>query len=343
MSDARPQISYAEASQVLKSYNLGALQFLRPGAGTANPAVIAVTTKGQFFVKRRNPRYDSKEQLSYDHGVVQHLARAGLPVTPSLRTNSGSRWVTGERGVHEVYPLVQGKPHMPGRSEQIRAAGSTLAALHLATQDLEPPGDKTLPRLHDPRDVLTGLRWAHQQNVEEDADRIACLVECAETVARRLPDRAYWRLPLCIIHGDYHPANLKFEGDAVAGVFDFDWVGRGPRMVDLADGLLFFCGVRKRPLDPGDIVSLTQAFELDREMMAAFGQGYGSLIEPTGQELAALPELMRARWLFCRVDAMQRKIPQEQKLAYLLEEIELPLQQIESHEEWLESGVWLRP
>lgn len=348
MPPAPISLPRSEVADVLRSYNQGKLQFIRPAAGTANPAVIAVTSTGQFFIKRRNPRYCSSEQLSYDHDVIRKLAQAGLPVTPPRHTVQGSRWLALEGQIYEVYELIVGTAHEYGNPAQVSSAGSVLGAFHTATADLEPKARKLVSRLHDPKASLRGLAWARTQLADhdplrpEDLGRVQRLIAVAEGVSRALPDETYWRLPQCVIHGDYHPANLKFDGDEVAGIFDFDWVARQPRMVDVADGLAFFCGRRKRPTEPGDIVSLTQAYEIDRELACAFGRGYVTGIEPTRDELEALPHLMRARWLFCRVDAMERKIPAEQKLDYLLNEIETPLAQIDAASEWLVSGEWLR-
>lgn len=344
MSKQPTALSQGEVRAVLEAYDVGKVLFTRPGAGTANPAVIVVTARGQFFLKRRNPRYSARGQLLYDHAVIRRLARAGLPVTPPQQTISGSRWQEHDGQVYELYPLVEGEQHEDGNLRQVEAAGRVLGDFHLATREFSPGGDKPLPRFHDPQDSLRGLRWARDQlaagrrSPHGDLELVRRLIEAAEAVRRRLPDEAYRALPQCIVHGDYHPANLKFEGDEVVGIFDFDWVGRAPRMVDVADGFIYFCGRRARPVEPGDIASITQAFTLDMDAVAAFARGYGAKVSVTPQERAALPDLVRARWLFSRVDAMERKMPQDRKLDYLLEDIEAPLAEIDRLEEMLARG-----
>ena len=346
MSKHPTVLSQGEARAVLGGYDVGAVMFTRPAAGTANPAVIVVTDRGQFFLKRRNPRYSARGQLLYDHAVIRRLARAGLPVTPPRLTISGSRWQEHNEQVYELYPLVGGEQHEDGNLRQVEAAGRALGAFHLATQDFTPGGDKPLPRFHNPQDSLRGLRWARDRlaagrlSPHGDLELVRRLIEVAEAIRRRLPDRAYWALPQCIVHGDYHPANLKFEGDEVAGIFDFDWVGRAPRMVDVADGLIYFCGRRARPVLPSDIASLTQAFTFDMDAVTAFGRGYAAGVSVTPRERAALPDLLRARWLFSRVDAMERKVPEERKLDYLLEDIEAPLAEIDRRAESLTAGAF---
>ena len=54
----------------------------------------------------------------------------------------------------------------------------------------------------------------------------------------------------------------------------------------------------------------------ERIFSAIQAQGRKVVHVSDGNYLEALPDLMRARWLFCRVDAMERKIPEDQKLDY---------------------------
>jgi len=346
MSNGKLAIQRRDAEDVLSAYDVGPVLFVRPHAGTANPAVVVVTRKGQYFLKRRNPRYSSRGQLTYDHEVIRRLAQAGLPVTVPVKTRSGSRWLSWYDAVYELYHLVEGREHSAGDLSQVRAAGALLGAFHRVTASLEPGDGKRRQRLHAPVAILKGLRWALEEAERVGSgtarDQVRGLMAAAEGLSVRLPDPEYWALPQCVIHGDYHPANLKFECDKVVGLFDFDWVSAGPRAVDLADGILFFCGERAAPTDPADIVSLTQAFRLNREWIAAFGAGYATEVSVEERELKALPELMRCRWLFCRVDAMERKVAPERKIGYLLEGMAGPLEQIGELADWLRSGEWLR-
>ncbi|NSW57925.1 MAG: phosphotransferase [Armatimonadetes bacterium] len=344
---AQGPITSRDARNVLRAYDAGDLLFTRPGAGTANAAVIVVTPRGQFFLKRRNPRYCDPGQLAFDHSVIRHLAREGLPVVAAMRTRAGSRWFEYEDDIYELYPLVEGRPHQAGNITQVRSAGQLLGRLHHTTRDLEPDGRKRVGRLHDPAASLAGLNWARehllQPGDDESARLLDELIRAARQTGERLPDSVWRNLPACIIHGDYHPANLRFRGDEVCGLFDFDWVARAPRAVDVADGIIFFCSRREGPMVAGDIVSLTQSFTLDPELLGAFGSGYGETVQLTRDELRAMPNLLRARWLFCRVDAMQRKVPGKHKLAYLLNGVLGPLSEVDANQDLLTGGDWLTP
>jgi homoserine kinase type II len=313
---------------------VGGLLFMREAAGTASPAVIVVTHRGQYFLKQRSPRYSDTPRLTYDHALTRHLARVGLPVIPALKTPEGSRWMRVEGLVYEVYPWVEGEAFDPDSREQLQESGDLLARLHQAADSFRPRGHKLLPRLFDPRERLPEIAEARALLAEgvspgdlaasEAAGRLDRLEAEARGLLERLPDQRYWSLPLAVVHGDYHPGNVKFAGDKIVGLFDWDWACRQARVKDVADGLLFFAAPRARPLT-GELRALTQPPRYDPERMRLFQEAYEAHLPLTEEERAVLPDLLRERWLYARLDAMHRKVPREEKLAFLLEGVEEPL------------------
>ncbi len=396
---------------LLRHWNVGEFVFLREAAGTASPAVIVATRRGQYFLKQRSPRYSDRARLSYDHSLMRHLARAGLPVIPALRTHEGSRWVVEEGRVYEVYPWVEGRPFDPESRADLVAAADLLARFHQATAGFTPAGKKDLPRLFHPADRLPEIAEARALleegirpgalSVSEARKVLDYLEHTAHEVLQRLPDERYWALPQTIIHGDYHPANVKYEeaspegpaegqaepglkparrptpgcpvagpahrallgdgpvsraatasrgagpappgetsnpgglaeeevasGSAIAGLFDFDWACRQARVKDLADGILFFACPRERPL-AGDLAALTQAPRYDAERVRLFLETYQARLPLSEEERACLPDLLRERWLYVRLDAMHRKVQREEKLRFLLPQVTEPLKWME--------------
>ncbi len=343
-------IAPQEAEKVLRYWRLKPL-FTRPAGGTANASLTVVGVRGQYVLRRRNPRYCAPGQLAYDHSVLHGLAQAGLPVPRVVRAASGSRWVEHGGHIYELYHYIDGAPFNPQDLNEVAAAGAMLARFHRAAERIEPRGQKDWPRYFDPKSSLKALKEAKRQlrgpapgdlgpfaasDVAEVLERLSAEARACE---RRLPDKAYWALPLTIIHGDWHPANLRFADHRVAGIFDFDWVGRQPRMVDVADGLLFFGSVRKEILDGGDIWSLTQPLHPDWGRMQVFMDAYRGHMPLEPAELLALPDLLRQRALYNRTDPMTRKVPQDRKLAFLAAgQVPELLNWIADHEEQLQRG-----
>jgi len=344
-----------EANRALACWDLQvSAPDLARGSGTANASVILRTPRGKLLLKRRNARYSREEWVRFDHALMAHLHGRDMPTPLALPTSKGARWARLGDRVYELYPFVEGDEHIAGDVDQIASAGEMLARFQEATSDFDPPCEKQWERYHSPTKIAEGLAEVTSRSEDEMpavpeggrlkvGPRLALSTAVITTgaVVERLPDESYWALPQTIVHGDYHPANLKFRGDEVVGVFDLDWCTRQPRMVDLADGLLFFCGRRREPVIPGDIWSLTQSFRMSARLVRAFGGAYTSVMAPSEEELRALPDLMRCRWLYCRVDAMQRKVPRERQLEFLLRDLLPPLEWIDEHEARIADGTLL--
>lgn len=340
-----------EARAVLSTWRLKPV-FMRAGGGTANASLIVVGSRGQFFLRRRNPRYADPEQLTYDHSVLHGLAKAGLPVPKIVRTPQGSRWVEHDGRIYELFEVIEGFEADPESLEEVTEAGHMLARFHLATERLEPSGKKAWPRYFDPKVQLKGLKEAKkllksgmagdlgEVPPQEVAETVDFLIDQAKFAEEKLPDKLYWSMPQTIIHGDWHPANMKFRDHKVVGIFDYDWVNKQPRVVDVTDGLLFFGSRREKAIDGGDIWSLTQPFEPVWERMQVFMSAYRERINLTREELVALPDFMICRCLYNRVDAMVRKIEPKDQLRFLVTGIRGPFEWIADNEERLRKAEW---
>ncbi|MGD9496051.1 MAG: phosphotransferase enzyme family protein [Armatimonadota bacterium] len=320
---------------------------LAPGSGTANAGVI-VDAGEKLLLRRRNPRYAQVDWTRFDQALYAHLRAASLPAPEPVLTPWHDGWLVRGNRVYELFRYVEGEPHRAGNAAELTAAGDLLARLHTATDDFDPPAPKPWPRFHNPALSRDGLYELLARAADDGAssEQIAALEQAyalAVSLCERLPDQAYWSLPTAIVHGDYHPANLKFREGRVVGLFDWDWSSRQPRMVDLADGLLFFCGMRASAVTAGDIWSLTDAFRIDRERARIFGTAYCRRLPPEADELAALPDLMRCRWLYCRVDAAQRKVEPHLRVRFVTRELGLPLADIDALEPEIASGALFSP
>ena len=341
-----------EIASVLPQFGVGPVLFTRPSGGTANASIVIVARGGQYVLKRRNPRYCNPQQLVYDHYVLHAVRRNGLPVPQPVKTPSGSRWLEHEEHIYELYRFLDGKVEADPSVGQIAASGSMLARFHQTTEALQPPGSKSFGRFWDPRKAIVMLNGLLERaragntgnlaemDATEAANVLVYLLAQTAAVEERLPDERYWALPQTIIHGDWHPANLKFDGEEVAGIFDFDWVDRQPRMVDIADGMLYVCGVRPAVKGLGDIWSLTVTPRLELPRMRVLMAAYAETQPLTKAEVAALADLMTVRWVYSRVDAAERKVAEFDQVRFVLREVATPLQWLAEHREVLAQDGW---
>lgn len=330
MRHAATSLPAEEAVRILRRWGIDAsADDVEPGSGTANASAIVNAERGRLMLRRRNPRYARTDWVRFDHELLRHLGEDGLPVPRGVCAEKGQAWLREGSRVYELFEFIEGVQHAPGDPAELAAAGETLARLHESAARFDPAAEKPWPRFHDPKDARDGLEDLIRAARGEDAATLTEALDLARDLTQRLPDTAYWSLPQTVVQGDYHPANLKFRDGRVVGVFDWDWASRQPRMVDVADGLLFFCGERGGALIPGDIWSLTQAFRIDEERVERFLEGYSAVIEASPREWGALPDLMRCRWLYCRVDAAQRKVEAGRRVEFVTRDLRLPLRGID--------------
>jgi homoserine kinase type II len=321
------ELARDEMAAVLRKFGLaGSVCILGPGAGTASQAAIIRIANKDFYLKRRNPRYCAPEWMWYDAEVAWHLREIGLPVAAPLRAKDGKPWAEVGGHVYQIAPMLGGKRQDNPSCEQLRQVGEILSRWHQATACWRPSVAKPVGRLHDPKQAIEWLSELSTSARGSDAKVLYEARQWGERVEVALPDDIYWSLPRVVVHGDVHPANVHFGRNRVVGVFDYDWVCEAPRATDLADALIYMAGRRVKPLRDGDIRSLTQAFVLELERVQAVMHAYGE--ELTEEEQRAMPWLLLARWIYSRADAAIRKIPESERVAYLVDGFLAPVDEI---------------
>jgi len=338
-----------ELRGVLSHYAIGSL--IAPpesGGGTANANMTLRTASGRWFLKRRNPKYAQRNFVAFDHRLMEHLAPFGVGTPLAVRTRQGERWLELGGAVYELFPYQPGGPHDRHSLTQLASAGRRLAAFHQAVESFRPPPGKEWPRYQNPRLIREGIS-AIEADLRKrlssgDFDYLMTQVARLE---REFPDARYHALPKLVVHGDYHPGNLKFLNDEVSGIFDLDWATVQPRVLDLADGIFLFAGERARDIDASDIVSLTQTWMPSIERARVFMEAYlaeggalrrqhatrstqhALLLEPEERNVLAL--LVRARWIYCRVAGML-KVPEERRIDYCVDGLLEPLRALDDRE-----------
>lgn len=323
----------AELESVLAHYEIGPLiSEPEPGGGTANANMTLKTATGKYFLKRRNPKYAEPSFVAFDHHLMVHLAPFHIGTPLAVQSREDARWLTWKGNVYELFPYQPGGPHDRFSLAQLASAGHSLAAFHQAVRHFEEPAGKAWPRYQDPSRIREGLEAVRQELKSrlgpEDLTYLETQVSLLE---REFPDARYHALPKLVVHGDYHPGNLKFVGEEVSGIFDLDWATVQPRVLDLADGVFLFSGERATEIDAADIVSLTQTWQPSLRRTRVFMETYLQTETVTEEEWAVLKHVVRARWLYCRVGGMV-KLPEERRLDFLLDGLLEPLRALDELE-----------
>lgn len=262
-------ITDEELTALLSDFDLGAPLALKGIAeGVENSNFMLETEVGRFFLTVYEKRV-REEDLPFFLGLMHWLAEHDYPSATPIADRAG-----------EILKRVRGKPaaiisFMQGLSVRrptaahCREAGDGLARLHLAAQGFplsranDLGQDAWAPLFATLRDDAENLKPGLAAVIEADLARIA----------------AAWptNLPTGVIHADYFPDNVFFQGPTFAGAIDFYFACVDSLAYDIAVALNAWC------FEADGSFNITSA----RALLA----GYEAHRPLTPAERAALPVL----------------------------------------------------
>lgn len=266
----------------LAGYDLGSAISLQPIAeGVENSNFRLETGRGRFILTIYERRVAACD-LPFFLGLMEHLARRGLPCPLPVHARDGAalRQLLGKPAA--IVSFLEGRWPRRVTVERVAALGEALAALHAAGADFALTRENALS-LAGWRTLFEGCRGL--------ADRVEPGLE-AEIAGELAAIERHWPsgLPAGVIHADLFPDNLFFAGDRVTGIIDFYFACNDLLAYDLAICLNAWC------FEHDGSFNLTKA--------RALLQGYRRGRPLAGAEVAALPVLARGaalRFLMTRL------------------------------------------
>ncbi len=281
--------------------------------GTANILYTVVCSDQKYVLRKRNERYSEDTWILFEIEYLHRLKDSNLPVPVPIKSRDGQYRVIFESGVYRLYPYIAGNRYNFDSPKELKESGSFLAKMHNALSGFEPKTKKLVPRFDNPEEMSVILnKYIKNMPVtdQKNKDIITHLAKMIDLISKSFTDKQYNCLPKTVIHGDYHPANVKYYNEKICGVFDFDWISIQPRLSDVVDGIMYFASYRYETLKGEDILSLVEGYEFNLERTKLFLDSYMKTINLplTKQEIVELPWFIKARLINNRVDAL-RKIP----------------------------------
>jgi homoserine kinase type II len=196
----------------------------------------------------------AEHEIRFEHALIGHCAARGFTIAARVIANRhGATYIkpAGSKSFFAVYEFLEGEDKYTWNNpalndEELVSASKMLATFHTAAigfdpgkfQRVEPPIRDLLPTLSSrfKKYAKTGRNskfhcffLAHLKNILEAIDN--CRIAEADDP----------HLPLCPIHCDFHPGNLKYENNRVVGIFDFDWSKIDLRLFDVCMAVDYFC------------------------------------------------------------------------------------------------------
>ena len=204
-----------------------------------------------FVIEQIAP--DRREHRQLIGRVLAELHAGGLEqVVPYVTTPAGRSVASCAGGWWQIAPFVAGTPLDRPRYLHDAAKGEALArfCIDLSRHARGLADQENLPRF-SLKDYIVRLEGDVAWHVPAVAPRFAPIF----AFLRRSFMEAHDTLPVVFCHGDYHPLNVIWRGDAVAAVIDWEFCGIKPEIYDAAN--LIGCVGMEHPFGLTDDLALS--------------------------------------------------------------------------------------
>lgn len=285
-----------ELARVLSHYDLGVVQRIKPypRGSRKSPKVLLRTETGRYLLKRRADGKEDPYKVAFCHELQSTLAERHFPLPRLIGTrhrNNSMLQIDG--ATYELFEYIRGDPYLA--SEAAAAdAGRVLALFHKLLADHESAYRPPEGSYHASRAVIHALERL-PATLDTTFGVSADHADTARGIARRYRSSrdqvaalGFDQWPAQVIHGDWHPGNMLFQGSRVVAVIDYDAARIQQWVLDVANGLLQFSILG----DTGSPIQWPEGLDLAR--YRRFLCNYASHRDKalTSAELQALPHLM---------------------------------------------------
>ena len=240
-----PQLTLRFLQDVLDQYGQGQIVSWNPfTGGWTNINNYLKTSSGEFILRIYKYGVRTHQGIGLEIEVINHLNQKGLPVARAFKNKSGNYITKARLGGKELdvalFSFVPGEAHPHPTSVELQEIGLALAKLHLGLADFTARHTKKYFRLKFEtlrlaKKISSRLKenWSYPKvtTLEELRSLWRTDREYLLALDRRFGSNLR---AVSIIHGDFHPGNIKFEGGKISGIFDFDNLMHAPRLLDLA-------------------------------------------------------------------------------------------------------------
>jgi Ser/Thr protein kinase RdoA (MazF antagonist) len=229
-----------------------------------------VEASAAAYVLREYNALRTPPAIAFEHEMLAHVHARGWPVASALRADGGSTTVTAHGRTYALFPSLPGAPGAYYDDERRRAKGALLARLHrdMASSPMREQREGfgriwelDLLTAGTPHTTFNDMLRAFGQ---EHRDLASAVRSQRYRSLRELSRLGYGDEPDVFVHADFHNDNLRFDGNRLTAVLDFDEVHRDARVVDLACSIVNDCAE-----PPADVAT-------DARAAAAFVAGYAT-------------------------------------------------------------------
>ena len=232
-------LSKKDIAKLVDEYALGDLiAFTGVRNGSVNTHYLIETKKGKYFVKIDEIK--SELEVKQELDLLLHLRKQNFPCLQPLKTKSGRFYVEFQGKCLTVTRNLDGVelPVEAINATHLSALGHTLANLHLI--------GRSYKKGIDNRFGFNRIVAIYREVRRQLPSHLKNIVRVLDDEFSYLENYLDNNLPKGIIHGDLFADNVKFKGNRLTGVMDFEAACRGKLIYDLATAVNALCFIEER-------------------------------------------------------------------------------------------------
>ena len=245
-------------------YQFGVLtNFEQLHLGYLNISYIIETESGgkrKKYFFRRYKEGIKQEEVEFEHSIIRHLSerefRLIADVIPTQDEKTYVNCLEGNDGekkeiFYAVFDYLSGKDKYSWvdpkcMDNEIENAAAVLAQFHNTVSDLTPAGKRYEPEILELLPAIANYVEQCSMNLGSTIfdsyfqEHFSLIMNNISTTQKALISVKDLDLHRQVIHSDFHPGNLKFQGSKIVGLFDFDWSKLDYRCLDIALAINYF-------------------------------------------------------------------------------------------------------
>ncbi|HEA66358.1 MAG TPA: homoserine kinase [Desulfobacterales bacterium] len=206
------------------------------------------------YLARKYKENRAVEEVLFEHAIINYTIQNGLTIGAGIVKNrQGSTYVQPPNinCIFAIYEYLKGEDKYTWNTHDLsdteyQNAARVLAVFHNAVRNFDPMGlqRKEPPILKLWPTFPEKFRKLAKQNrpgklVPYFREQLPSILDIITINPFGMAEAA--AMLVIPTHYDYHPGNLKWAGEEVVGVFDFDWTKIDLRLFDLCMALIYFC------------------------------------------------------------------------------------------------------
>lgn len=220
---------------ILSQFGFGPSSSFHPISGLDTLGIVADTKKEEALLRFFRPE-KGKDDIIFVIELLLYLEKKGLPVGKIHKTKNGGYLIYKKIGKMKIPVMAReflaGEQKNELSKDEIYAAGEVLAKIHEALSSFPNKKRKKVNLLRRTRVLYRSL--AKKLKRTNDRQFKILWLSFYPRFLKELKKTPQVFEPKDLIHGDFHQANVLYDGGKISAVFDFDQVSLGPKIADLA-------------------------------------------------------------------------------------------------------------